>query len=631
MGASTSVAATLGYFRRGPLDTPLLLSNLEDLEREFGGLHPDDEAGYAIRQFFLNGGSNAWVVRVASGTPRAASVDLGVNGTADVLTATAGRRVGGRSVEDPGVWGDNVRLVVDYDTRDRADTTLFNLTVFEVERRDGRRNMVRSERYTNISTVPGTLGAAVDLVNETSKLVQLTAFGGLPARPVQSGTTGGPVDPAAVFAPTSTLNVHIDGGSAQVATLDTIPAGTTFTEGAVALGQALERAINLTGELAGEPALAGASVTIQGDRFRVLAGGGDKADFDPSITITFTENGVTTAADLGLLAAEANVQEYSLGGAGGFQTNGVTGNDGTAPDRAALLGDFDDRLGLYALHEVGEFNILLIPGAVAQHMTNDDAASVYTAAESFCESQRAFLIVDVPAGIDEVQALQDWIDDRNIRHPNAAVYFPRIHASDPLADGGVVSFGASGTMAGVYARTDRERGVWKAPAGPNAVLRNVQGFDALLTEPENAQLNQVAINALRQFPMGEPVAWGARTLNGADVSASEWRYVAVRRLALFVEESLRRGLRLVVFEPNGEPLWSHIRHKVGAFMEDLFRKGAFQGSSPRDAYFVKCDNDTTTQNDVNLGVVNTLVGFAPLRPAEFVTVTIQQKVDPAWS
>jgi len=120
------------------------------------------------------------------------------------------------------------------------------------------------------------------------------------------------------------------------------------------------------------------------------------------------------------------------------------------------------------------------------------------------------------------------------------------------------------------------------------------------------------------------VVWGARTLDGADVLASEWKYVSVRRLALNIEESLFRGTQWVVFEPNDEPTWAQIRLNLGAFMQNLFRQGAFQGQSPRDAYFVKCDKETTTQDDINRGVVNVVVGFAPLKPAEFVVIKIQQ-------
>ena len=145
-----------------------------------------------------------------------------------------------------------------------------------------------------------------------------------------------------------------------------------------------------------------------------------------------------------------------------------------------------------------------------------------------------------------------------------------------------------------------------------------------LTDPENGELNPLGINCLRTFPATGTVVWGARTLQGADRLASEWKYIPVRRTALYIEESLFRGTQWVVFEPNDEPLWAQIRLNVGAFMQNLFRQGAFQGQTPRDAYFVKCDKETTTQNDINLGIVNIVVGFAPLKPAEFVVIKLQQ-------
>jgi phage tail sheath protein FI len=207
---------------------------------------------------------------------------------------------------------------------------------------------------------------------------------------------------------------------------------------------------------------------------------------------------------------------------------------------------------------------------------------------------------------------------------NAAVYYPRVLQSDPLRDNQISSFVPCGMIAGLMARTDSSRGVWKAPAGIDAALNGIQGLEVVLTDGENGTLNQVGINCLRTFPVYGRVSWGARTLRGADQAADEYKYIPVRRTALFIEETLFRGLKWVVFEPNDEPLWSQIRLNVGAFMHNLFRQGAFQGTTPRDAYFVKCDKETTTQNDINLGIVNVVVGFAPLKPAEFVIVKLQQ-------
>jgi phage tail sheath protein FI len=217
-----------------------------------------------------------------------------------------------------------------------------------------------------------------------------------------------------------------------------------------------------------------------------------------------------------------------------------------------------------------------------------------------------------------------WMNANDgLRDENAAVYFPRVLIPDRLNDDRFRDVGPSGTMAGVYARIDSTRGVWKAPAGTEADLRNID-LVVQLTDLENGGLNPIGVNVLRRFPIFGPVSWGARTLNGADQQASEWKYIPIRRTALMIEEALYQGLKWVVFEPNDEPLWSQIRLNVGAFMHDLFRQGAFQGQAPAQAYFVKCNKDTTTQNDIDRGVVNILVGFAPLKPAEFVVIKIQQ-------
>ena len=196
--------------------------------------------------------------------------------------------------------------------------------------------------------------------------------------------------------------------------------------------------------------------------------------------------------------------------------------------------------------------------------------------------------------------------------------------ADPLNQQRLRPVSPSGTVAGLWARTDGARGVWKAPAGTAATLTGVQKLEYVLTDPENGVLNPLAINCLRNFPIYGPVCWGARTLNGSDQQADQWKYIPVRRLALYIEESLYRGTQWVVFEPNDTPLWAQIRLNVGAFMQTLFRQGAFQGSTPQQAYFVVCDATTNPQASINQGIVNIVVGFAPLLPAEFVIISIQQ-------
>jgi phage tail sheath protein FI len=210
------------------------------------------------------------------------------------------------------------------------------------------------------------------------------------------------------------------------------------------------------------------------------------------------------------------------------------------------------------------------------------------------------------------------------RSDHAALFFPRINEANPLHDGVIETFVPCGAVAGVFARTDATHGVWKAAAGQDATLIGIVQLAVSLTDAESSELNALGVNCLRSFPVIGQVIWGERTLQGADRLGSEWKYIPVRRTALFLEESLYRGTKWVLFEPNDEELWAQIRLNVGAFMETLFQQGALQGATLKEAYFVKCDSETTTQNDVDLGIVNIVVGFAPLKPAEFVVIRIQQ-------
>jgi phage tail sheath protein FI len=309
------------------------------------------------------------------------------------------------------------------------------------------------------------------------------------------------------------------------------------------------------------------------------------------------------------------------------QAVGTAGTDGT------VLGDANyadpgleaKHQGIWALEDADLFNLLCIPPPTldAQDQTTP---AVYQAALGYCVRRRAMLIVDPPPDLraDNARAQLGTLGLTGLAARNAALYFPRLREPDPTAENRLKTFVPCGAVAGVMARTDASRGVWKAPAGVDATLTGVADLTQNLTNDENGELNPLGINCLRTFPIIGRTVWGSRTLRGADLLADEYKYVPVRRLALYMEESLYRGTQWVVFEPNDEPLWSQIRLNVGAFMQNLFRQGAFEGTNPNDAYFVKCDAETTTVNDRNLGRVNIIVGFAPLRPAEFVILQIQQ-------
>jgi phage tail sheath protein FI len=304
------------------------------------------------------------------------------------------------------------------------------------------------------------------------------------------------------------------------------------------------------------------------------------------------------------------------------------GDDGDELVYGDYEGSQDDRTGLYALEEADLFNLMCIPPFTRD---KDVASTTWDAALQYCKNRRAMLIVDPPnPSTGWSKPSQVTTDSQagtglfTLRDENAVIYYPRVKMADSLQENRLEEFVPCGVVAGIFARTDAQRGVWKAPAGLDATLSGVRELSYRMTDGENGQLNPIGVNCLRTFPVVGNVVWGARTMDGADLLASQWKYLPVRRLALYIEESLYRGTQWVVFEPNDEPLWAQIRLNLGTFMHALFRQGAFQGKTPREAYFVKCDKETTTQNDVNQGIVNILVGFAPLKPAEFVIIKIQQ-------
>ena len=356
---------------------------------------------------------------------------------------------------------------------------------------------------------------------------------------------------------------------------------------------------------------------------------------DSDLTARLTTSGGTNIGAAGgmfnpALAQNAyNVAAYSLGqtggvgGAGPYQdgAGATAGSDGQIPQIGQYRAAFT-RIE----QEVDIFNLMVLPRADdgTNRQTDADRAGLWGEASAFCARRRAFLLVDPPSdpgtgwatsddAVSGVDALRIGVETRS-----AAVYWPRLR----LPDGRMLD--PSGAMAGLMARIDGNRGVWKAPAGLEATVRGVRGVERPMSDGENGLINPKAVNALRAFPAGV-VAWGARTLVGFDGSGNiDDKYIPVRRTMLFIEESLYRGLQFAVFEPNDEPLWAQIRLAAGSFMNGLFRQGAFAGQKASDAYFVQCDDTTTTATDINLGIVNVVVGFAPLKPAEFVVVTIRQ-------
>lgn len=634
---STSIGAFVDYFSRGPMNEAVQVFSFADFERQFGGLDPLSEGSYAIQQFFLNGGTSAWVVRTTSADKpaAAASITLEDNSGKSVLVATAA---------SPGSWGSNVRIDIDYGTNPASNpnvnpANLFNLTVSEVQLVAGKPQVVSSEVYRNVVIDAKQPNDAVATVNDASSLIQLAVASGAPTPidpPAQTGTASSAFPkgalPAGVPKASDSMTVALSTGTAFPIKLGGTPPNTV--SGLAATLQSLIRAA--------DPSLSAVTVGVVGSQattmyLQIKAGTGNPPDI-----LEFADGAGTLSSALGLNnKSTQNVQQYALNNtAAGAQVSPTTkGDDGSWDPvndldgmTSGLLGDQNAKTGMWALMDVDLFNILCIP--VTSHMPavgDAHAASVATNAISLCGTRRAFYILDPPQGLatvganDKPPAIAAWLDaNDSLRDRNAAIYFPRIDIPDPLNGFRLRATPASGTIAGLYARTDATRGVFKAPAGTDASLTGVQDLEYNLTDGENGVLNPLGINALRSFPIYGPICWGARTLFGADQLADDYKYIPVRRYALFLEESLFRGTQWVVFEPNDEGLWAQIRLNIGSFMQDQFRQGAFQGSTPQQAFFVKVDSETTTQTDINNGIVNIIVGFAPLKPAEFVVIQIQQ-------
>jgi len=508
-GVATSITAFVGRAARGPVNQATVINSVGDYGRIFGGLSLLSTMSFAVQDFFLNGGGQAIIVRLANGGS-AATITLPEDSSSPPPLPSSFTSLF-LEAANVGTWGRTLTATVDHKTKTPTDSTLFNLTV-QLFDATGQQ-LLATEKYLNLSVNPNDARYVPKVLAQNSQLI--------------------------VVSQDATQKYKVPGIR---------PADSATTTGS--------------------PPQTGPS---------------------------------------------------PVGAQGGDDGSALTDNNFIGP------GTQDNKQGIYALETADLFNLLCIP----PYSGDDVGTSVVAAAAKYCETKRAFYIVDPPSGWTSKATAVSQFNDPNTdyvgtRSDHAALFFPRIKEVNPLHDGQLETFAPCGAVAGIFARTDGNRGVWKAPAGQDASLTGVVQLSVPLTDAENGELNPLGVNCLRSFPVIGRVVWGARTLQGADQLASQWKYVPVRRTALFLEESLYRGTKWVVFEPNDEPLWAQIRLNVGAFMQTLFLQGAFQGTSAKDAYFVKCDSETTTQNDIDLGIVNIVVGFAPLKPAEFVVIQIEQ-------
>lgn len=520
-GVATSITAFIGRANRGPVNQPIVINSFADFGNFFGGLWANSMMSFAVSDFYQNGGSQAVIVRLVPDDASTATIDLPQDVASPPFSPLPSSYASlNLAASSPGSWGNYLGVIVDTNTKNPADETLFNLSVQLTDTTGGQ--ILATERFLNLSIDPASSRYVGTYLAQNSQLIAVMPD---------------PLNPGGFQVP------HVR----PSATLPTVLSPPTSP---------------LQSKILPEP----------------LKGGND---------------GVLNITDLD-----------------------VMGNPG-------------DKKGLYALENTDLFNLLCIPpynfsgGAPV-----DIDATVQAAAAAYCVTRRAFYIMDSPSSWTNLQfalnGFPAFAANIGANGDHAALYFPQLVEANILNNGQLQNFVACGAVAGMYARIDAQRGVWKAPAGQETALTGVQQLTVPLTDMENGQLNPLGLNCLRTFRLIGDVIWGARTLQGADALESQWKYIPVRRTALFIEESLYRGTKWVVFEPNDSALWAQIRLNVGSFMQSLFRQGAFQGTTPQTAYFVKCDGETTTQNDIDQGIVNIVVGFAPLKPAEFVIIQIQQ-------
>ncbi|MCI0487991.1 MAG: phage tail sheath subtilisin-like domain-containing protein [Blastocatellia bacterium] len=513
-GVGTSTGAFVGRAVKGPVNEAVLITNPTQFFNTFGGFHQDYYLAYAVRHFFIEGGTRCYVVRVFNPNV-VAPADAPADVARVVLNSSAPAPVLRVLAADEGAWGNNIFLQVgdpafDPDDPDNDDQK-FSLTVKYRESPDALPTTV--ETYSRLS--------------------------------MREFTPEGLPNPFHVENQINDVSRYIMVDDLSVVPADIAPPANSPAE-------------------------------------------------DPDNPLDHL-----------------------------FQLQ--NGSDGQALAAADFIGDEVEASGLHAFDAVDDINIVAIPDLVHANVDPDEARDQILAAFTYCERrQDCFFVADSPGGLSPQRVLA-YKQGRAPFSGNAfnskygAIYYPWIYVTDPLT-GKRILFPPSGAVAGTYSATDVRRGVHKAPAGTEDPLNAAVDIERVITKGEHDTLNPEGVNAIRKFPDSGIVVWGARTVS-AD---PEWRYVNVRRLFLFLEESIEEGTQWVVFEPNDPVLWKRIVRNVSAFLRVQWLEGKLVGDKPENAFFVKCDEETNPPESVDLGRVVTLIGVAPSKPAEFVIFRISQ-------
>jgi phage tail sheath protein FI len=598
-GVSTSTAAFLGKAQTGPVEGVVMVTDFLEFGSIYGGFLTDSFLAQAALQFFANGGRRVYIGRVANGAATA-NVTIGDRTSPPAKTLVI-------SASSPGGWGNELEAVVSDGTLDPGDE--FGLAI--------RRGGQLVEVFDNLSMDPEVVNFAEKVVNGSARLVRVAVDTTNPSTAVAGISTSGPSPATSLPADRREMAINVDADGPRTITLaDPLSTGAE-------IATAIQEAVHALSPLRSSTAAAAysnfaASFTTvytltsgtQGRHSAVQVSSATTGDAARLLKLGVFNGGSETTGAATLRPAKGT---YLLGdGAVRGATLAVTlGNDGTP------LQDSDYIQALSRLDDVRDVNIVAVPGIGTRAVVESGSA--------YCQNRMdCFFVADVPFGVDTKETAQTFVDNLTVKSSYAALYFPWLSIVDPSgASAQPLPAPPSGFVCGMYARVDAKRGVWKAPAGTEANVAGAVGLAQRISDGEQDTLNPRGVNVIRFFPSSGIVIWGARTL--ATRADPEYRYVPIRRLAIFLEQSIYNGIQWAVFEPNDEGLWSSLRLNIGAFMTTQFRGGAFQGDTPSKAFFVKCDSQTNPQDQIDAGIVTVFVGFAPLRPAEFVVIRISQK------
>lgn len=632
--ASTSTAAFIGQAEKGSLVDAVKIYNFTQFQNLYGGFLPNSYLAHAVYQFFNNGGSQCYIVRVAGENVETAEIGLSDRAQAPatpLLSLTV-------SAVSPGFWGNHIEIIIEDSITNSGNE--FNLKVYWENEEDPR------ETFENLSLVP-TAPNFVETVTSRSNHVRITVnpdiIDGSHANLGRGSSTGAGV-PTVPSAGSTWMQINIDNdGYREINILDGTAGGTppdlsTIENVRLAIQnvvRGLPKQRASTDQLAYDDftceidAATGALVLSSGttsvaSAVNISPASDTDADATGFLRLGPSKSGVETlgGAVARPLANTPDVPRYFVGdhhtpSDGVIDASVVAGSDGDVV--------LDDGLYIAALNRLDDkedVSLITAPGRGSSTMVGEGMN--YCANTQHRPLRDCFFIGDMGPDDDSVELARDFVAHISPKNSHGAVYVPWILMLDPTGRSTEpIRVPPSGYVAGMYAKTDAQRGVWKAPAGTAAALGGSVGLVKTFTDVEQGNLNPAPynVNVIRQFAASGYVIWGARTVT----SDAEWRYIPVRRMAILLRVSIYRGIQWAVFEPNDEELWAQLRLNIGAFMMTLFRQGAFQGNTPSKAFFVKCDAETTTQGDIDQGIVNVLVGFAPLKPAEFVMVKISQK------